>query len=119
MIRVVNIYHHRWLVGERRLYIGRPESWNRVRSLAPKLENLSILGNPNPLSDYRNQALREESIKKYDAYFLTRVKEPGKFRKSVGEIYHLHKAGESVILVCFCKPLQCHGDIIKSFIEEV
>jgi len=29
------------------------------------------------------------------------------------------KAGENIQLVCWCKPLDCHGDVIKRCVEWI
>jgi hypothetical protein len=83
------------------IYIGRP----------------SVLGNPyshleNTLAQFK-VANREEAVTKYRVWL--------KFQISSGNkqvLDELSKIKEDSILVCWCKPLSCHGDIIKEVLGE-
>jgi len=33
------------------------------------------------------------------------------------ELAHIHKSGKDIVLVCWCKPLPCHTDVIASALE--
>ena len=88
------------------VYIGRP----------------SILGNPfTHIKDRHTLAIhvvdtREESIKLYRTYFYDRISLDGVFKREVDRIYGL-SINHDIYLVCWCKPLSCHGDIIKEYLD--
>ena len=54
---------------------------------------------------------RDGCIEKFEEYFLRRIKDDGVFRDKV-----LALKGKR--LGCFCKPKQCHGDVIVRWLEE-
>lgn len=66
----------------------------------------SSFGNPFPLSSYS----REESIAKYEKYFKEKLKNID-FRDEVLQL-------QGKTLVCFCKPLACHGDVILNWLKR-
>ena len=72
----------------------------------PDPPNKGCFGNPFPVQIHG----REKCIALYKGYFYDRVKEP-EFLKAV-----LSLKGKR--LGCFCKPLACHGDIIKEFLDN-
>lgn len=88
------------------VYIGRP----------------SILGNPfthlkgKTLAKY-TVLTRDESISKYKDYFYEQLKTNKQFAYEIERISRLVKEGMNVYLVCWCKPLPCHGDIIKECLD--
>lgn len=108
MINVININKEEISSDATYFYIGRP----------------SILSNPyTHLDKDKTLALyqcedREESIDKYDEYFDIMYGHNKEFTDAVDEIYEHYKNGETVYLGCFCKPLSCHGDIIKRKLEQ-
>lgn len=63
-------------------------------------------GNPYKLSDFS----REECINRFRKYFYDRIEQDEDFRKAV-----LALQGKK--LGCFCKPLACHGDVIKEYLD--
>ena len=73
------------------VYIGRP----------------SIYGNPFSVKEYG----REGCIEKYKEYFYKRIKEDVKFKEEVLKL-------KDKVLGCFCKPLACHGDVIKEYLDN-
>jgi len=54
---------------------------------------------------------RDTVLHKYRNYFERRVCNDGRFRIRV-------LALRDKVLVCFCKPLPCHGDVIAEFLNE-
>ena len=94
MIRVVN---KRNFKGEG-IYIGRP----------------SPLGNPFVIGRDGN---RDEVIEKYSDYIVRELERNEKVRDEFNRIVELSRKGD-VNLVCWCAPKKCHGDVIKSMIEE-
>ena len=80
----------------------------------------SILGNPyteKPLSKtlaiYQVKT-REEAIERYASYFDVMYSTNETFKELVDEIYEKYKSGEDIYLECYCKPLECHCDIIAN-----
>lgn len=64
-------------------------------------------GNPYVIG---RDGTREEVIAKYKAYFYDRIKHDKNFLRQV-------MALKNKVLGCHCKPLACHGDVIKEFLE--
>ena len=111
MITVVNKYKH--TPTESDVYIGRG----------------SPLGNPftsRPVTttSAKIQAdSREDSINRYRKYIY------GILQSDSSEMYTIGKGLNEIIskldkhgyvnLVCFCKPKDCHGDVIKKIIEDL
>ena len=54
---------------------------------------------------------RDQVIRKYKEYFLKKVEEDAVFKSKVLEL-------RGKRLGCFCKPLACHGDVIKEWINK-
>ena len=84
----------------------------------------SVLGNPFT-HDGKKSSLaklsfktREEAINAYKLYFKAMYENDNEFKSIVDISYEKYKNGEDVYLQCFCKPLECHGDFIKSEIEK-
>ena len=53
---------------------------------------------------------REDSIEKFEVYFLERVQSDREFRNRV-----LRLRGKT--LGCFCKPSACHADVIAAWVD--
>lgn len=84
----------------------------------------SVLGNPyTHIKDRKTKAIyevkdRDEAIDRYSDYFDLMYGSNIAYTKAIDEIYDIYKSGEDVYLACFCKPLRCHGDIIKEKLEK-
>lgn len=87
MARVVNKRLYR---GEG-VYIGRP----------------SIFGNPFVIG---RDGTRRQVIARYEEWFKARLKKYSKFRRAVEKL-----RGKN--LICWCAPLECHGDVILRYLE--
>ena len=74
------------------VYIGRP----------------TIFGNPFSIGEDGDRA---EVIKKFRTYFNARIKKDAHFKQEV-----LKLKGKT--LGCYCKPQDCHGDIIAAYIDK-
>lgn len=61
---------------------------------------------------------REESVEKYSEYFDENYGKNKEYTNAIDAIYERVKSGEDITLGCWCKPLACHGDIIKAKLEE-
>lgn len=88
-------------------YIGRP----------------SILGNPfsylpNSLAQFKVSS-REEAVEKYRPYFYDQLASNKAFIDTIDQLVYTYKTTGELILVCWCSPLACHGDIIKEYIESI
>jgi Sec7-like guanine-nucleotide exchange factor len=88
------------------VYIGRP----------------SVFGNPYSHLECSKAIYkcdtREESIQKYEDWLKAEVKTNENFKKEFDKLCTLYKNTRHLILICWCKPLSCHGDILKKLIEE-
>lgn len=91
------------------VYIGRKSSYYHNWMKFPE----SPLGNPFHL----NMMSRTESIEKYKAWLKEKLSQKGPKFQEINRIRDLAKMKE-VWLVCWCKPLPCHGDVIKKVVEE-
>jgi hypothetical protein len=74
------------------IYIGRP----------------SIFGNPFSIG---KDGDRDEVIKKFRTYFNQRIKKDAHFKQEV-----LKLKGKT--LGCYCKPQDCHGDVIANYLDR-
>lgn len=82
----------------------------------------SIFGNPwshldSSFEGAKKTKTRKEAVDNYIQYFIEKYKKDVKFRDIVDEIIKLHLQGQDINLTCWCSPAQCHGDVIKQFIE--
>lgn len=74
----------------------------------------SALGNPYEVEQYG----RSKAIDLYIHYILDKIITKDRdVCDALNDIYKMEKAGEEINLKCWCKPLNCHGDIIKKIIE--
>jgi hypothetical protein len=97
LIVVVNKHRHR----------PTPNDWYCGRG--------SPLGNPFGINENRT---RSEAIALYKPYLLEKIKEKDKpICNTLNNIWREAKRGD-VYLVCYCKPLDCHCDFIKTLIDE-
>ena len=94
MIKIVN---KRNFMGKG-IYIGRP----------------SPLGNPFVIG---RDGDREEVIRKYREYLREAIRDNDKIKAEFERIYQLSRKGD-VVLICWCAPEKCHGDVIKEMIEK-
>lgn len=66
------------------------------------------LGNPYRLEDGYS---REEAIEKFKLDFAHRVAEDKEFKRRLMNV-------QGNILVCYCKPKDCHGDVIAEYVDK-
>ncbi len=90
---VVNIYQEQFDV-----YIGR----------AGRGED-GYFGNPFRMG---NGISREDTVQKFQKYFIVRIENDSEFRRRV-----LALKGKR--LGCFCKPKACHGDVIADWLNKM
>lgn len=89
-----------------------PEGWHEDKKYAyiGRAGNgeSGYFGNPFPLKPNES---REVVLEKFKSYFYDRVMHDAEFYYHINQLY-------GKVLVCFCKPLLCHGDIIVEFVDE-
>ena len=105
MITVVNKYTH--TPTDNDIYIGRG----------------SPLGNPfkigeQSIAHFPKVLTREDVIAEYQPYILNQINNSNpSVCNELDRIAYKCLDGQDVNLVCFCKPRECHGDIIKSILD--
>jgi hypothetical protein len=99
MITVVN-RHKSKTVG---VYVGRP----------------SALGSKFKLKEHGGNYTREQSIELYRAWLREQWKCGGAAKKMLLGLVAKHQRGEDVVLICSCKPLACHADVIADAIVAI
>jgi hypothetical protein len=106
-IRVVNMHTATPEECARAIYIGRV---NRIYS-----RRESWLANPYKVGP---DMTRETAIKLYRIWLWQHISEGkrGVYRE-LERIAKKVKAGEEVLLLCFCTPKPCHGDVVAKAIE--
>jgi hypothetical protein len=93
-------------VGSSKIYIGRGnKSYGVVSSVLQNRFKIDRDGN------------RDEVVEKYRKWLWVEVNKKGEVFDELVRIAKKVKMGEKVELVCWCKPLKCHGDVVKSCIE--
>ena len=65
-------------------------------------------GNPFPLKNYKNRVECMEAFKKY---FYDRIENDEEYRNKIMEL-------KDKILVCFCAPQLCHGNLIVEYLNK-
>ncbi len=73
----------------------------------PDPPQFGCFGNPYPVKIYG----REQCLALFRDYFLSRIATDSAFRQAVLEL-------RGKRLGCFCKPLECHGDVIKEWLDR-
>jgi len=102
MIEVKNGRSFGWIGGD---YIGRGMKGKKGSSL----RNIFKIGVDGD---------RDEVIKKYRNWLWEIVKKKeGKEWDELMKLVDRYKNGEDLVLICWCKPEGCHGDILKKCIE--
>lgn len=98
MIKVIN--KNSTVQKEKTIYIGRP----------------SVLGNPYLIG---KDGDRSKVIFLYRSWLHSKIKLKDKAVLAVlDEIRKIEKKHKTCYLVCWCKPLPCHGDVIKEILDN-
>ncbi len=93
-------------IGHDKIYIGRiNKTYNLPSSL---LQNKFTIG---------RDGNRQEVVEKYRQWLWSEVKKKDEVFNELVRIVKKVKAGEKLELVCWCKPYNCHGDIVKRCIN--
>lgn len=104
MIKVSNGVADGWNSGH---YIGR----------GGKGKKSSALANPFKLQDIRNNAERDRVIAEYRRWLWNKILTGDSGVMTELSLLKQQAMHGDVQLLCFCKPLACHGDVIKSCLE--
>lgn len=87
-------------------YIGRP----------------SALGNPFSHIEHslakKHVATRDEAVEKYREWLAEALKSNRSVKREFDALVTAYKDFGELVLVCWCVPEKCHGEIIKEFIEK-
>lgn len=70
-----------------------------------------FFGNPFPLKPGASDLERNLCIQKFKSYFLERISEDPEFKRRLMEL-------KGKRLGCFCKPKECHGDVIAEWLDS-
>lgn len=95
-------------LGKNKIYIGRDNPHPKYNLIG------SILANPYHVG---KDGTREQVIAKYRVWLWERIQEKGVVYHELLEVALRIIAGNNLILTCYCKPLDCHGDVVKRAIE--
>jgi len=91
--KVINAKDREDYPADQVVYIGRPSPW----------------GNPYVMG---RDGTRDEVVDEFESFFLNKVEEDAEFReKTLKEL-------KGKILMCYCKPEACHGDIIAEWCDS-
>lgn len=107
MIEVVNKYKHS--PTEHDFYIGRG----------------SCLGNPYSSKESSKEYVervetRSEAISKFERWIKNQLKSKNKkISKELIDILNHERKHGKVYLVCYCKPKDCHGDVVKDVLIQI
>ena len=107
MISVVNGYKDGF-VGEDKIYIGRYNGKLKLKA--------SPLSNPCWISETRT---RNDVIALYKSLLWKSIKayrDNGVVGERMAELIRISKLN-NVVLTCYCKPLDCHGDVVVAAIN--
>jgi hypothetical protein len=104
-IRVANIWKHLRSPGETRVYIGRA-----CRGYAQ-----SPLANPWKIGQDR-----DETLGRYRDWLRETLKDTTSPQaQEILRLGHLVSAGEDLVLLCWCSPSACHGDLVAEVVQKV
>jgi hypothetical protein len=95
-------YSHYKGVGE---YIGRFNYYHKLKASPLK----------NPFSGPMNNQANLRKIKKFKELLESLSKDSPQW-KEIRRLKQIYKDKKELKLICWCDPLPCHGDIIKSAI---
>ena len=112
VIKVVNITKDDVSMDDGYFYVGRSKTMK-----SPLANPFTFNGKRSSLAKLSFKT-REQAIAAYEAYFDAMYGKDDDFTKAFDEIYEYYKAGNDVILGCFCKPEKCHGDIIAKKLQQ-
>ena len=81
-------------------YIGRP----------------SPLGNPFAVDA---KTSRTKAISLYREWFLKQLETVNPTSKAFKILVNHYRDNKELVLICWCAPLECHGEVIRDLVEKV
>ena len=79
----------------------------------------SPLGNPSKMRN-RSDAERNRVCDEYEPWLRKQYTLPGSpQRRALDQLVERHRAGEDLLLECYCAPQRCHADFVKHAIERL
>jgi hypothetical protein len=97
-------------IGENKIYIGR---YNKTYNLKP-----SPLSNPFKIVS-KSTIERNKVCQNYKSYIKGKYNTSSHIKQIINDLVDKYKDTNTYYLTCWCSPLQCHGDILIEFIEEL
>lgn len=88
------------------VYIGRAMPRQGLKA--------SPLGNPYRLDEGEDRSV---PIEQYRRRLLAFLQHDTAERREIERLTELARAGD-LVLLCWCAPLACHGDVVKEIIEQ-
>lgn len=89
------------------VYVGRS---------MPRFPRGSVLGNPYKIG---KDGDRDEVIEKYKVWLRTQYRKGGAVKIELDMLARKVKAGQDIVLVCWCYPQRCHAEFIREAIEKL
>ena len=77
-----------------------------------------VLGNPFVLHDHRDATARAEVIELYRAQFEDDLRAGGPMAAATAALAGRIRKGERLVLMCWCWPKPCHGNLIIAEINR-
>ncbi len=74
------------------------------------------LGNPYRIGEH---GTREQVIEKYRVWLRGQWQANTPAKRELIRLARMHADGEDIFLVCSCRPLPCHADVVKDAIEKI
>ncbi|KRT69402.1 MAG: hypothetical protein XU15_C0011G0084 [candidate division NC10 bacterium CSP1-5] len=84
----------------------------------PRFPVSSPLANPF-LGLLKRGISREDVVARYRGWLRNQYRVNGPAKRELLRLSHKHKAGENIVLVCWCKPDPCHGDVVAEAIAGI
>lgn len=112
VVKVVNITKDDVSMDDGYFYVARSKTMK-----SPLANPFTFNGKRSSLAKLSFKT-REQAIAAYEAYFDAMYGKDDEFTKAFDEIYEYYKAGNDVILGCFCAPEPCHASIIAKKLQQ-
>ncbi|UQN08237.1 DUF4326 domain-containing protein [Deinococcus sp. QL22] len=93
------------------IYVGRKTTYQPAFGA-----DFSTLGNPFVIN---KSATRRDTIILYRQWLPTRLQADTPQARALEGLVERVRAGESLLLICWCAPLVCHADVIKQEVERL
>ena len=77
-----------------------------------------MLGNPFVLHDHRDTKARAEVLERYRAKYEADLRNDGPMAAATEALADRIRDGERLVLICWCSPKPCHGDLIIAEINR-